>query len=283
MIYAKSKFFIMFFLLLLFIQNIYADTITFTFTGTTLKEDLKIYLKWKKYLESNSIYKINIKFARTYAEAISDIKESKSDIAYVCGSTYTILKDNESAKLLAIPIVNNKDQYYSYIISLKGRDYNNLLDFKDKIFAFTDIDSTSGSIAPTYYLLKHNFHVNYFFKKLIYTYDHGESIEAVLDGFVNGASIDSLVYEQYITKHPKASKQLKIVQKIGPFTISPIIINSSIGRKKFLLLQKLFLKMDSSDNGKDILNHLHIDRFVKPIDQKYKKIYEMTKYIKEKQ
>jgi phosphonate transport system substrate-binding protein len=280
---TAGKIFTTLFLSLLFLTSLVAKEVVFSFTGTTLKEDLKTYLQWKKYLESNSKFKVNIKFARTYAEAVSNIKDSKTDIAYVCSSTYTLLKDKKEARLLAIPIINGQDKYYSDIIALKNSPYKSLLDFKGKIFAYTDPDSTSGSIAPTYYLLTHGKKNNTFFAHLIYTYDHGESIKAVLDGFVDGASVDSLVLTQYAKKHPLDIKNIKIVQKLGPFTISPIVARSNLNKKEFKKLQELFLNMHKTKIGKEILQHLNIDRFEKPSSQTYDKIYDMLKLIKEKE
>jgi phosphonate transport system substrate-binding protein len=276
-----GKIFTSIFLVLALFSTLYAKTITFSFTGTTLKEDLKTYLQWQKYLEDNSKFKINIKFARTYAEVISNIKDSKSDIAYVCSSTYTLLKDKKNAKLLAIPIINGDDKYYADIIALKDSKYKNLSDFKDKIFAFTDPDSTSGSISPTYNIIKGGNTFTNFFRKLIYTYDHGESIKAVIDGFVDGASVDSLVLTQYAKKHPQDIKKLKIVQKLGPFTISPIVARSNLNDNEFKKLQNLFLNMHKTKIGKEILEHLNIDRFEKPTKQTYDKIYEMLNFLKD--
>jgi len=277
-----GKIFTTIFLLFAFLCTLNAKTITFSFTGTTLKEDLKTYLQWKKYLEENSKFSVNIKFARTYAEVISDIKDSKSDIAYVCSSTYTLLKDKQHAQLLAIPIINGKDVYYSNIIALKDTKYKSLLDFKGKIFAFTDPDSTSGSVAPTYEILTHGEKISIFFSNLIYTYDHGESIKAVLDGFVDGASVDSLVLIQYAKKHPKDTQNLRIVQQLGPYTISPIVARSNLSKKEFKQLQNLFLNMHNTKIGKEILNHLNIDRFEKPGTQAYTKVYTMLNFLKEK-
>ncbi len=278
---TSGKIFTGLLLLLVIFSGLYAKTITFSFTGTTLKEDLKTYLQWQKYLEDNSKFKIDIKFARTYAEVVSNIKNSKSDIAYICSSTYTLLKDKQNARLLAIPIINRKGKYYSDIIALKNTKYKSLLDFKDKIFAFTDPDSTSGSIAPTYNILKNGYRMSNFFRRLIYTYDHGESIRAVIDGFVDGASVDSLVLTQYSKKHPKDIKKLKIIQRLGPFTISPIVARTNLNEKEFQKLQILFLNMNKTKIGKEILNHLNIDRFDKPTNQTYSKIYTMQKFLKE--
>ncbi len=277
-----GKFFTTIFVAFSLLTSLYAKTVVFTFTGTTLKEDLKTYLQWQKYLEDNSKLNIDIKFARTYAEVISSIKDEKSDVAYVCGSTYTILKDKKNARLLVVPVTNGKSIYYADVIALKQSSYKNLIDFKDKIFAFTDPESTSGSISPSYNIIKKGYNINSFFKNLIYTYDHGESIEAVLNGFVDGASVDSLVFTQYAKKHPKEIKNLKIVEQLGPYTISPIVVRYNLDNKNFKILQQLFINMNKTKNGAEILKHLNIDRFEKPSNQSYNKIYEMQNYIKSK-
>ncbi len=277
-----GKIFTAIFLFFVFLCSLNAKNITFSFTGTTLKEDLKTYLQWKEYLEKNSKFTVNIKFARTYTEVVSDIKDSKSDIAYVCSSTYTLLKDKQHAQLLAIPIINGQDKYYSEIIALKNTKFKNLMDFKGKIFAFTDPDSTSGSIAPTYEILTQGGKISTFFSNLIYTYDHGESIEAVLDGFVDGASVDSLVLTQYTKKHPKDIQNLRIVQQLGPYTISPIVARSNLSKKEFKQLQDLFLNMHNTKIGKEILNHLNIDKFEKPAAQTYSKVYTMLNFLRGK-
>ena len=279
---TSGKIFTSIFLIFIFFSPLIAKSITFSFTGTTLKEDLKTYLQWKEYLGNNSKFKIDIKFARTYAEVVSNIKDSKSDIAYVCSSTYTLLKDKKNARLLVIPIINGDDQYYSDVIALKNTKYKSLLDFKSKIYAFTDPDSTSGSIAPSYKIEENGYKIGNFFRHLIYTYDHGESINAVLDGFVDGASVDSLVLTQYAKKHPNDIKKLKVVEKLGPFTISPIVARSNLNKKEFNKLQELFLNMHKTKIGKKILNHLNIDRFEKPTNQTYTKIYKMLNFLKDK-
>jgi phosphonate transport system substrate-binding protein len=277
---SSGKFFTTIFLTLILISSVNAKPIAFTFTGTTLKEDLKTYLLWQKYIEDNSKLKININFARNYAEVTSSIKNNKSDVAYVCGSTYAILKNQNDAKLLVIPITKESDIYYADVITLKNNPYKNLNDFKDKTFAFTDPESTSGSISPTYHIMKNGYNINNFFKNLIYTYGHGESIKAVLDGFVDGASIDSLVLTQYAKKYPIQAKKLKVVEKLGPYTISPIVVRTNLDKNTFTKLQNVFLNMNKTKVGKKILSHLNLDRFEKPTNQSYDDIYKMLKYIK---
>lgn len=255
------------------------DKIVFGLTGTVYKGDLKIFDNWKKYLEKKLNIPVELKFSRTYSEMMSMINLGEVDIAYVCNTTYVQLKKQESAKLLSIPVSNGLEVYYSYIISKKSAPYKSLLDFKDKIFAFTDPGSNSGTVAPTYELLKNGHKTKDYFRRTIYTYEHGESIKAVLDEFVDGASVDSLVYEQFVKRHAKESKELKVVERLGPFTMSPIVANKNLSPKNFDLIQKIFVNMDKDKKGTKILKELSLDKLNIPKNKSYEDIEKIMSFI----
>jgi len=255
------------------------DKIVLGLTGTVFKDDLKNFMDWEKYLESRNDIDIEIRFSKTYAEMNNLIKENKVDVAYVCNSSYTKLDKEKTGKLLAIPIVEGSDQYYSYIIAKKSSKFKNLSDFKGAIFAFTDPESNSGAIAPSYYMLSHGMNPKTFFKSFIYTYEHGESIKAVVDGFVDGASVDSIVFTRFEQKHPDQIAQVKIVQVLGPYTNSPIVARSGLPPKQFLALQKSFSTMHLDPYGKSILDKLSLDRFDIPTNQDFSDVAKMFETI----
>nr|MBP6324522.1 phosphate/phosphite/phosphonate ABC transporter substrate-binding protein [Sulfurospirillum sp.] len=211
------------------------------------------------------------------------IKENKVDVAYVCNSSYTKLNKEKTGKLLAIPIFDGSDKYYSYIITKKENVYDSILDFKGKIFAFTDPESNSGATAPSYYMLSNGVDPKTFFRSFIYTYEHGESIKAVLDGFVDGASVDSIVYTRFEQKHPERIKELKIAQILGPYTNSPIVVRSSLPEKQFRALQDSFVKMHLDPYGKTILEKLSLNRFDLPSDQDFSNVAKMLEVIEQRQ
>jgi len=255
------------------------DKIVLGLTGTVFKDDLKNFMDWEKYLESRNDFDVKIIFSKTYAQMNALIKENKVDVAYVCNSSYTKLEKEKTGVLLAIPIVEGSDKYYAYIISKKEMKAESILDFKDKLFAFTDPDSNSGSIAPKYHLLNQNIDIKTFFKSHIYTYAHGESIKAVIDGFVDGASVDSIVYSRFGQKYPNEIKKIKIVQKLGPFTNSPIVVRSGLPKKKFYALRNSFSTMHLDAYGKTILEKLSLDRFDIPTGQDFTNVAKMVEVI----
>lgn len=259
------------------------EKIVLGLTGTVFKDDLKNFMDWEKYLERQNDFDVEIRFSKTYAEMNTLLKENKVDVAYVCNSSYTKLEKEKTGKLLAIPIFDGSDKYYSYIIAKKESQAESILDFKGKIFAFTDPESNSGATAPWYYMLTHNADPKTFFRSFIYTYEHGESIKAVFDGFVDGASVDSIVYTRFGMKYPEPIKKLKIVQILGPYTNSPIVVRSSLPERQFKALQEAFVKMHLDTYGKSILEKLSLDRFDLPSGQDFSNVAEMLETIERRQ
>ena len=281
---AFQKFTMLFLLLLLPISLFAKEKIVLGLTGTVFKDDLKNFMDWEKYLEHKiTDFDVQIRFSKTYAEMNTLIKEHKVDIAYVCNSSYTKLDKEGTGKILAIPIFDGSDQYYSYIIAKKNSRFNSLSDFKGAIFAFTDPESNSGATAPSYYMLSHGMDPKTFFKSYIYTYEHGESIKAVIDGFVDGASVDNIVYTRFAQKHPEQIEQLKIIQILGPYTNSPIVARSSLPQKQFDMLQHAFATMHLDSYGKSILEKLSLDRFDLPSGQDFSNVAKMLEAIEQRQ
>jgi len=51
---------------------------------------------------------------------------------------------------------------------------------------------------------------------------------AVYKGFVEGASVDSIVYEHTSLVAPHITNKLKVIQKFGPFPATPIVASKRL-------------------------------------------------------
>lgn len=102
-----------------------------------------------------------------------------------------------------------------------------------------------------------------------------------MSGFVDGASIDSLVFEQFKEKFPEKAKQLAVVQKMGPFTASPIVAKQNLSQENYQILQTILNQMYLDEEGQSILEKLNLKRFDIPTTQKYEDVDAM-KYFLEK-
>jgi len=267
-------------LLITSLQASNRDKITLGITGVALKENISTLIKFKNYLAKTTGLNIKIKFAQSYATMRHLIQENGVDIAYICGATYVDLLPTKKVKLLALPTVNGKPYYYSLVIAKKETNYKSIYDFKGKLYAMSDPESNSGSLAPRYEIDKRGYRDNYFFKRVIYTYDHGESINAVLDGFTQGASVDSVVYKAFLKNRPKQKKRLRVVEKFGPYPIPPFVVSNRVPKAIQKRLQNSLLNMDKDANGKQILEDMAIDSFIKPNNISYDKIKNIKLFLR---
>ncbi|MFA7083142.1 MAG: phosphate/phosphite/phosphonate ABC transporter substrate-binding protein [Arcobacteraceae bacterium] len=275
-IFQKLTIFLLLFVTITLYSN---DKITLGLTGVTLKEDIVTLMNFKKYLAQHANIEVNLKFAKSYSIMESFITNESVDFAYVCGSTYVNLDKQHHVELLAIPTVNQKTLYSALIITKKQQPFKGLFELKDTIFAMSDPDSNSGSLVPFYELIQKGYNKDKFFKKIVFTYDHGESIQAVLSGFVDAASVDSMIYQAYINKNPHAKEELKIIDQFGDYPIPPFIIRKNINQDIKTNLRNALINMHKDPFGKAILQAMAIDNFIKPHNISYDKINRVKEFI----
>ncbi|RLJ70547.1 phosphonate transport system substrate-binding protein [Hydrogenivirga caldilitoris] len=252
----------------------------FGFTAVVAKEDVKSVEKFLNYLKEKTGYSFVPVFTKSYDEMSYLLSRGMVDAAYICGAPYVEDKDYAGFELLAVPLYRGKPLYYSYVITRREKGYKSILDFKGKPYAFSDPKSNSGSVVPTYILMRNGYKAERFFKPIVYTYSHSESILAVYYGFVEGASVDSVVFDQFAKKSPEVASQLKVVEKYGPYPITPVVVRSQLSEDVKYALRKALTLMSKNPKGRDILSELSLDGFTVVEDSFYNPIREMITFIK---
>jgi phosphonate transport system substrate-binding protein len=153
---------------------------------------------------------------KTYAEVNFLMKEGRIDAAFVCSRPYVEGYRNFKMQLLCVPVCFGKTEYHSYVIVHKDSPIQNLEGLRDKVFAFSDPLSNSGMLIPVYTLAKMGETPESFFRRYIFTYSHDNSIHSVVDKFVDGAAVDSLIWEYESIKEPEWTTQTKIIYRSAP-------------------------------------------------------------------
>ena len=112
-----------------------------------------------------------------------------------------------------MPEVHGSHFYRSYLIVNKDSTYHRLEDLRGHTFAFTDPDSNTGKLVPTYWLDVIYERPETFFSRIVYTYSHDNSIMAVARNLVDGATVDGLIWEFYQQKNPTFTSKTRIIKK----------------------------------------------------------------------
>lgn len=218
---------------------------------------------------------------KNYAEVNKNIRSGDIDVAFVCSGPYADGHDEFGMELLVAPQAQGKSVYNSYIIVPKSSPIRSLQELRGKSFAFTDPDSNSGALVPTYMLAKMGESPESFFNELAYTGAHNKSIRAVAEGIVDGAAVDSLIWEYFKETNPKLISKTRVIEKSPPFAIPPVVTRPDLDPDLKAQLKQIFLNLHKNEKSRKILKKMMIDKFIVIEDSAYDSIREMQSYVKQ--
>lgn len=217
---------------------------------------------------------------QTYAEINDLVHSGGVDVAFVCGGAYIEGEREFGMELLAAPQIRSKTVYFSYLIVLRNSDFHKLSDLRGKIFAFADPLSNSGRLAPSYALWKIGEVPASFFRKFVFTYSHDNSIQAVVERLVDGAAVDSLVYQDEAAQNSLVSNKTRVIERWGPYGNPPVVVNPRLNGILKEQIRTILTGMAQDDGGRKILGSLMIDRFVPTNKTAYESLREMARAVR---
>jgi phosphonate transport system substrate-binding protein len=248
----------------------------------TPREGFVYYHKFLQYIGKKLNRHVEFVDRESYAEINDLLKTGDVDVAFVCGGPYVDGREDFGMELLAAPVAYGEAVYYSYIIVAKGSPVRSFLELRGKKFAFTDPMSNSGKLVPTYMLAMMNETPDTFFGSYIFSRTHDNAIRAVAQGIVDGAAVDSLVWEYLNRTDPELTSRTRIIEKSPPYGIPPVVVRPGLDPGLKQDLKNIFLNIHNDKKGKQILGKMMIDKFIPAKDGAYDSIREMKAWIAEK-
>jgi phosphonate transport system substrate-binding protein len=118
-----------------------------------------------------------------------------------------------------------------------------------------------------------------YFSRFDFTYGHDKSIRAVAEKLVDGAAVDSLIWEYTASKNPEMTSQTKIIVTSEPYGIPPLVVRPGIAPELKKRLQSILLSAANDPEGKEILAGMMIDSFVVGDDKNYDTIRTMNSWV----
>ena len=240
------------------------------------QETVVHYHELLEYIAEKLGREIQLVQRKTYDEINQLISRGQIDLAFICSGPYANGRERYGFKALAMPRVRGSHLYQSYLIVNKYGPIHRLSDLRGKIFAFSDPQSNTGKLVPTYWLRKDGEQPETFFGKTIYTYSHDNSIMAVAMSLVDGAADNGQVWEYYNHRNPEFTSKTRIIQRSIPFGNPPVVASSHLPDQMKDRIRNLLLGMHQQPKGKKILDELMIDRFIAPKEECYDPILAMN-------
>lgn len=238
----------------------------------TPQEGYGYYRELLDYLETRLNVTIHPLDPGNYAETNKLLQSGKADFAFVCGGPYVSGHDEFGLTLLVAPVVKGEAVYYSYLIVPADSPARSLADLRGKNFAFTDPQSNSGKLVPTAMLARLGETPEQFFRSTSFTYGHDRSIRAVAEHLVDGAAVDSLIWEYAAKLHPELTAKTRIIARSDPYGIPPVVVAPHLDAGRRDQLRQALLGMHENAEGAKILKGMNIDRFALIDDSAYDSI-----------
>lgn len=245
----------------------------------TPEEGLAYYRQLSEYMARRIGRPARIVDKRSYAEVNGLVESRDVDVAFVCSGPYVDGRRDFGMELLAAPVVDGKATYNGYIIVPRNSTTRSLRDLRGKTFAFTDPDSNTGKLVPTYELARMGQTPDGFFSKVIYTRAHDLSIEAVAELRVDGAAVDGLVWDYASATAPRDTSRTRIIWRSEPFGIPPVVVHPYLDESLKAKVQAILLGAHRDPEGRAILRHMRVDRFTTIEDSAYDSVRRMQAWV----
>ncbi len=221
------------------------------------------YGELARYLGKRLDFPVKVIFKKNYAAANDSLKNSESDVAFLCTGGYLAARETSSPEILAVPVVGGKMVYNSVIVARKGGPERGLADLKGKVFAFSDVFFLTGRMYVQGRLadLKQT---SGFFGGTVFTGSHDNSIKAVAENLADAACVNSLVYQVLLGRGDQYAEKLKVLETSPSFGNPPVVVREGLPPEIKIKLRAVFLGMNKDEEGRRVLKAISVDRFSEP-------------------
>jgi len=228
------------------------------------EKSIEMYQDFVEYLADKLERIPSPLYRESYAETNDLVRYEQCDIAIVC--TYPFIRGEREfgMQALAVPQVRGEPTYSSLVLVPRSSPAASLMDLRNKRFASGDIMSTTGWLFPALWLMQKGEDPNTFFSEHMLSGSHDRSLQAVINGYVDGAAVHSLVYHMMASQDPSIMEKVKILHQSPPFGIPPVVGHPDMDSNLKKQIQSVLLDMHNDVRGRMILETLQIDRFLIP-------------------
>jgi phosphonate transport system substrate-binding protein len=239
------------------------------------RESYSYYQELFEYMGEHLDMKIEFKQRASYEKVNEMLERNLVDLAFICTGAY--IDGADGMDLLVGPQFDGVPLYQAVVIVSDQSTIETFADFKNRDFAYTDPLSFTGQVYPDKRIRDLGEDPETFFGSVQYTNGHDVSMQMVARHLIDGASVNGLIYRYLQSSHPEITNNLRIIERSDSFGVPPIVTSLLLPPEIFERIRSLFLGMHQDPNGRSILDHLIIERFVALEDSMYNTAREIRK------
>lgn len=236
--------------------------------------------QWQPFLNYLSVelgMPVEMIIKSDYQSVIIGLSVAEMDIALLGSFAYVQAYSQLDIEPIARRIIFGSPNYHSIIIARKDSSIKSFAALRNKTFAFTDKNSTTGYLLPRNMMLEKRFgRPEKFFSRVIYTGNHDSALLAVYNKSIDAAGISST---RWNLNNPKI-RELKILWKSEPIPLGPFVIRKDMPSSLVVRIRNAFLKVGKTPETKKLAKKIEIDGFLSADDSEYDVVRKIQKTYK---
>lgn len=236
------------------------------------ESSVSLYRPFVRYLAGRLGRVPQMNLQQAYWQTNDMVHYGKCDLAVVCDYPFVRGEREFGMKALVVPQTRGSITYRSVVVVPSSSRARSLLDLEGKRFAVVDMLSNSGWLFPAVWLKQRGKDPTTFFSHMVFSGSHDQSLKAVLNGYVDGAAVNSLVFERMAQEDPSFRSKVRIILTSPAYGAPPYVVSKNIDLQLEKRLLKTLLGMDQDPEGKKILEAMGIQRFVVPDMASYENV-----------
>ncbi len=197
------------------------------------------------------------------------------DAGFICGLPYVQLVRQTPApvELVAAPVIRGdryagRPIYFSDVIVQRNSPVRTFADLRGRSWAYNDPESHYGYNLTRHHLVTMG-ETRGFFSHVVEAGFHQGSLRMVASGAVDAAAIDSQVLAIELRDHPDLAAELRVIEKLGPSTIQPVVAARHLPVDVKAALGMALLRLGDDPSARKELDRGFVDRFVPVTDSDY--------------
>lgn len=215
------------------------------------------------------------------AHAYDAFADGDADLALICGLPYVWLRERRpGVEVLAAPVpeglrYSGRPYYYSDVLVRQGDARARLEDLGGAAWGYNEPGSLSGCGIVAFELDRRGLDWQHF-RTVVELGDHVTAIEALVDGRIDAAAVDSHLLDVLRRRRPDLTSRTRTIEVLGPSTIQPVVASSHLSEDLRRRVQGALLTVGRDSASEAACQDVGIERFVAVSDADYDDVRRMA-------
>jgi phosphate/phosphite/phosphonate ABC transporter binding protein len=246
---------------------------------------------------------VKLRLLPNYGEVIKELQTGRVNAAFLGSMAFALAAAQVGVKPIVRPEKDGISQYRGLIVTRKGSGITDWKGLKGKRFGMVDKGTTAGYIFPLIYFRRHGIdHPEQFLGEIVYTGSHDLLFLKVHAGELDAGAAKDLMLNEVARTRPEVAEDLLILETSRPVPNNVFVLSNNLSfpclrchalvpkaegaaalspprRAQDVneLLGQILLHLHESPEGRQVLEALGADRFVRTTDEDLQEVNRMIR------